>query len=116
MKLRTIIFITIFAFSVIAFAGPSKDLRMGTISKSDFFFYSCVRQYMLANSIKVFDGSVNLGVEYSNLNYQELMEIGNKSKAYAASIRAPDYSDSEHGLSAVLILCQEEGEKIYGAE
>ena len=35
---------------------------------------------MLANSIKVFDGSVNLGVEYSNLNHQELMEIGKNQK------------------------------------
>jgi hypothetical protein len=67
---------------------------------------------MKANSIQIFDGSVSYGVEYSDLNYKELSAINKAAKKFAGSIGAPDYKDVEHGLPAVLVLCQSESKKM----
>ncbi len=34
------------------------------------------------------------------------------AQRYAASIRKPDYNDTEHGLPALLVLCQLESKKV----
>ena len=106
-----IVIIYILFFSVASYAGSPVDSKAGSVTKRDFFFYSCVREYMLANSIQVFDGSVSYGVEYSNLNFEQLSAISKAAKKFAGSIRAPDYKDIEHGLPAVLVLCQNESKK-----
>lgn len=98
-------------FSVTVHAGPSMEPQMGSVTEQDFFFYSCIREYMLANSIQVFDGSVSYGVEYSNLNFDQLSALNKAAKKFAKAIRAPDYKDIEHGLPAVLVLCQQESKK-----
>jgi hypothetical protein len=107
-----ILLVNILAFSIACHAVPPTDPRMGSVTKQDFYLYSCVREYMRANSIQIFDGSVSYGVEYSNLNFEELSEINKAAKQFASSIRAPDYKDVEHGLPAVLVLCQNQSKKI----
>jgi len=84
---------------------------MGSVSQRDFFLYSCMREYMKANSIQLFDGSVSYGVEYANLSAEELSSLHKAAVVFTQGIRAPDYSDREHGLPAVFVLCQEESEK-----
>ena len=84
---------------------------MVSVSAQDFFFFSCVRQYMEFNSINVFDGSVAYAVEYSNLRSKELSDIYSSAKKFAETIPKPNYQDQEHGLPAVLVLCQKESHK-----
>jgi hypothetical protein len=89
-------------------AGPPRDPREGSVTKRDFFFYSCVHEYMQANAIRNFDGSVAYAVEYSRMSGEELNRIYIAATAFAKSIGAPDYSDTEHGLPAVLVACERE--------
>ncbi len=72
----------------------------------DFFFYSCVQEYLKANGIQNFDGSVGFAVEHSALTAEQMSEIYNRATAAAAAIPAPDYADPEHGLPPVLVLCR----------
>lgn len=90
---------------------PATDHRIDSVTEQDFFFYSCVRQYMEINSIDVFDGSVTYAVEYSNVSSKNLSRIYESAKSFAQTIRKPDYQDKEHGLPAVLVLCQRESRK-----
>ena len=90
---------------------PPRDPRQGTVTSQDFFFYSCVREYMKANYIPIFDGSVAYGVEYSDLSSEVLSRLHKAAQTFARTIRAPDYSDQEHGLPAVLVVCQEEAKR-----
>lgn len=95
-------------------AEPSSTLRGGSVSPRDFFLYSCVNAYMKANAIRIFDGSVGYGVEHSRLSGEELSALHAAAADFAQTIRAPDYADQEHGLPAVLVLCQDASEKYPG--
>lgn len=94
-----------------AYAGPATGPGTDPVTKEDFFFYSCVREYMQTNSIRIFDGSVGYAVERSDLDPEELNSIYQAAKTYAQGIWPPDYSDPEHGLPAVLALCRYESKK-----
>jgi hypothetical protein len=78
------------------------------VSMRDFFFYSCVREYMLANAITMFDNSTAYGVEYSTVSHETLSKVRKAAKDFAATIGPPDYSDPEHGRPALLAACLEE--------
>ncbi len=91
--------------------SPPVDPRQGSVDSKDFFFYSCVREYMKQNSIKIFDGSVEYGVEYSDLASIDLLTIGKAALDFASKIRKPNFDDLEHGRPAVLVLCEKESEK-----
>ena len=78
------------------------------VSAADYFFYVCVDEYMKANSIRQFDGSEGYALEYSNEPAEVLIALHDAASEFAATIRAPDYSDPEHGLPAVLALCKNE--------
>lgn len=84
------------------------EARQRAVTKRDFFFYSCVHEYMAAHSIRNFDGSLAYAVEYSDLSAEELTRLHNSAKAFARTIGPPDYTDEEHGLRAVLVLCQQQ--------
>ena len=101
-----------FVFASEVLADPPTDPRYGTVTKADFFLYSCVHEYMKINKIKAFDGSISYAVEYSALSSNELIRLYDLAQRYAASIRKPDYNDTEHGLPAVLVLCQLESKKV----
>lgn len=111
-KILPVILFSLGACSSYRVESPQKEATRN-ISKRDFFFYNCVHEYMKKNSIQNFDASVGLAVELSKFSFEELNEINKSAKNTAFGIRAPDYSDEEHGLPAVLIICQDESEKIY---
>lgn len=90
--------------------APPADPRVGSVTAQDFFFYSCVREYMQYQSIRVFDGSVAYAVEYIQAPHEVLDRIYEAARDFALGIRAPDYTDEEHGLPAVLVLCRQESE------
>lgn len=78
------------------------------VSAADYFFYVCVDEYMRANSIRQFDGSEGYALEYSSEPAEVLIALHEAASEFAETIRAPDYSDPEHGLPAVLALCKDE--------
>lgn len=77
------------------------------VSMRDFFLYGCVREYTKAHALPEFDSSVAYGVEYSRASDEELSRVYAAAKAFAATLRAPDLSDEEHGGVAVVALCLE---------
>ncbi len=87
---------------------PPQEARTSPVSKQAFFFYSCVQEYLRVHAIPLFDGSVAYAVENSDLSAETLSEVHGAAAAAARRIRAPDYSDPEHGLPAVLVVCQQE--------
>ena len=87
---------------------PPTDPRQGSVTKQDFFFYSCMQHYMQMNAIRVFDGSVAYAVEFSDLSSEELTRIHQSAKSFAETLPKPDYADQEHGLPAVLVACQKQ--------
>ncbi len=110
--MKRMLFFILLIITATSYAGLPNDPKMGSVTKQDFFLYSCVREYMKANSIQVFDGSVAYGVEYSSLSHEELTQTYEAAKEFASTIRAPEYGDTEHGLPAVLVLCQKEARKL----
>lgn len=112
LKLLFSVSLFYFVFASEVLADPSTDPKSGTVTKADFFLYSCVHEYMTINKIKAFDGSVSYAVEFSSLSSDELNRLYDLAQRYAASIRKPDYNDTEHGLPAVLVLCQLESKKV----
>lgn len=89
-------------------ASPPPEPPKASATAQDFFFYSCVQAYMTAQSITLFDGSVGYAVEHSDTSAEVLNQLYESAKLFATGIRAPDYSDEEHGLPAVLVLCGNE--------
>jgi hypothetical protein len=77
------------------------------VSAADFFFYSCVHEYLKTRALPVFDGSMAYAVEFSDLEPQRLDRLHAAARKHARTIRAPDLSDPEHGRPAVLALCRE---------
>ncbi len=67
---------------------------------------------MSANGIRNFDGSVAYAVEYSSFSAEELDRLSTAAKATAESIGAPNYNDPEHGLHAVLVICEREAANV----
>ncbi len=112
LKLLFSVSLFYFVFASEVLADPSTAPKSGTVTKADFFLYSCVHEYMTINKIKAFDGSVSYAVEFSSLSSDELNRLYDLAQRYAASIRKPDYNDTEHGLPAVLVLCQLESKKV----
>ena len=101
-------------FAVIGFAGCSSTVPHAVpaegpdlVSMRDFFLYGCVREYTKAHSFPEFDSSVAYGVEYSQASEEVLSRVYAAAKAFAATLRAPDLTDEEHGGVAVLALCLE---------
>lgn len=90
--------------------GPPVEPRLGSVTPQDFFFYSCVREYMRAQSIPVFDGSTAYAVEYIESPHEVLTRLHKAAEDYARTIPAPDYTDAEHGLPAVLVRCREQAQ------
>ena len=88
--------------------GPPVDPLEGSVTLQDYFFYSCVNEYIKAHGIPRFDGSLGYAQEYSSASGPALLSVRAAAKAYALSIHAPDYSDSEHGSAAVLVACLKE--------
>jgi len=78
------------------------------VSLRDLFFYSCVREYLLANDIPVFDNSTAYAVEYSLDSFETLSRVHDAAKEFAATIGPPNYEDQEHGRPALLAACLEE--------
>jgi len=77
------------------------------VSMRDFFHYACVQEYIRTHSFTEFDNSVAYGVEYSQVSDDVLSRVYAAAKAFAATLRAPDLTDEEHGGVAVLALCLE---------
>jgi hypothetical protein len=101
--------------AVSALAGCSSTGRSAVpaegrdpVSMRDFFLYGCVREYTKAHSFPDFDSSVAYGVEYSRASDEVLSRVYAAAKAFAATLRAPDLSDPEHGGVAVVALCLEQ--------
>ena len=94
-----------------AAADAPKDPREGSVTKRDFFFYACVHEYMRANGVQNFDGSVAYAVEFSKLSGDEMDRLYNAATAVAEKIGAPNYKDPEHGLHAVLVDCERAARK-----
>ena len=92
-------------------AGTARDPREGSVNARDFFFYSCVREYLQANSIRNFDGSLAYAVEYSSMPADELDRIYAAAATFAKTLSAPNYSDPEHGLPPVLVSCEKEAKR-----
>jgi hypothetical protein len=103
--------VTTSASSVEVTTDPQKSF----VGSDDFFLYSCLREYMAMNSIQIFDNSGALVVEYSNLSSEALNQIYQSAKTYAETIPSPNFTDSEHGLQAVIFLCQRESVKLKGS-
>ncbi len=103
------------SFVLIVYVGVSEasDPQRGSVTNADFFFYSCVHEYMKAHSIKLFDGSMAYAVEYMDAPAETIMTLHKAAKDFALTIRASDYSDPEHRLPAVLVLCKDKA-KSYG--
>lgn len=92
-------------------ADPApKVAEAGSVTPQDYFFYSCVQSYLKAHAIPPFDGSVAYAVEYSTLSGEELARLYAAAQDYASTLRAPDYSDSEHGSPAVLAMCRRQAD------
>ena len=92
-------------------AGTARDPREGSVNARDFFFYSCVREYLQANSIRNFDGSLAYAVEYSSMPADELDRIYAAAATFAKTLASPNYSDPEHGLPPVLVSCEKEAKR-----
>ena len=82
------------------------DGPLGIASAFDFFTYSCIRQYEEMHSIRSYDGSLGYAVEWSHLGADELERLSASARVAAASIPAPNYADTEHGLPAVALVCR----------
>ena len=104
------LFIFSIGFSVSA-KQPPVDLRAGSVTAQDFFLYACVHEYKKRHSIKSFDSSVAYAVEYSNLSSEALDRIYQLAKDFSKALDSPNYEDQEHGLTAVLVACQNESKK-----
>jgi hypothetical protein len=100
---------------ILEMLATSFRVRSKSVTNADFFFYSCVHEYMKAHSIKIFDGSMAYAVEYMDAPAETIMTLHKAAKDYALTIRAPDYSDPEHGLPAVFVLCQDKAKGYGGA-
>lgn len=115
MKLRRPALACVLAFGTAlasCAASLAADPRQAPVTARDFFLYSCVHEYMQANAIRSFDGSVAYAVEHSRLSAEELDRLYDQARAFAQSIRAPDYADEEHGRPAVLAACAREAGKL----
>ncbi len=75
LKLLFSVSLFYFVFASEVLADPPTDPKSGTVTKSDFFLYSCVHEYMKINKIKAFDGSVSYAVEFSSLSSDELNRL-----------------------------------------
>lgn len=98
--------VLLYAVAVLAACSVRPDGSLGIASASDLFAYSCIRQYEEMHSIRSYDGSLSYAVEWSRLGAEELERLSASARAVAASIPAPNYADTEHGLPAVAAVCR----------
>lgn len=77
-----------------------------SVTAEEFFEYSCVRHYMTANSVPMFDGSLGYAVEYLDAGPEMLDALSDAAKAAASKLPPPNYADPEHGSPAVLASCR----------
>jgi len=103
-------FLARFVDIVASFApAPAKHSSPApSVTAEEFFEYSCVHHYMMANSVPMFDGSLGYAVEYLDAGPELLDALSDAAKIAAAKLPSPNYTDPEHGSPAVIASCRRE--------
>lgn len=103
--------LAIVALLAVATASPARgneSTRPPAVTAEEFFEYSCVRHYMAANSVPMFDGSLGYVVENLDAEPELLDALSDAAKVAAAKLPPPNYADPEHGSPGVLVWCRQQ--------
>jgi hypothetical protein len=78
----------------------------------DFFFYTCVDEYLRLHGIPQFDGSRALEADYLTLTLEQIKALSNHARDVAESIQQSEHSNDEAIRPAALAICLDESRKV----
>jgi hypothetical protein len=79
----------------------------------DYFFYTCVDEYLRLHNLQRFDSSRGFAAEFLNAPYESIVELSETAKRAAGSISLSEHAQHEGvAFPAVLAVCLEESRRL----